>query len=404
MAMRKYLWLGIMVIVIMAGCTAGTSTETPAVNIGVPIVMQADADLVLAEAVLEAAEQRTVSARMGGTVLEVLVSEGDVVAAGDVLLRLDPIDAELAVEQAEASLAQAAAQLARLEAGPRETDLAVAEAQVAAARSVVTQTLAQRDRLYSGTTEAQVAAAEAELAAARAEELVARMAHDKTMECFTDETGREHCPGLGDPEEQARFAWHATQAAVAAAEAALESLQKSANAELRVASAGVAVAQAQVAVAEAQLAQLEAGVSAEEIAAARAAVAQAEIALATARVALERMALTAPIAGTVTMVAVNAADPVGAGQVVMRIATLDALQIRTVDLTELDIARVEVGQVTEVAFDALPGEILAGHVTEIGLEAVDYRGDVTYPVVVMLDESHAQLRIGMTAEVRIEAP
>ena len=74
------------------------------------------------------------------------------------LVRLDPVDAELAVAQAQAGLAQAEAQLARLLAGPRDTDLAVAAAQVAATSSVVTQTLAQRDRLYSGTTEAQIAA------------------------------------------------------------------------------------------------------------------------------------------------------------------------------------------------------------------------------------------------------
>jgi membrane fusion protein, multidrug efflux system len=325
--MRTWLWLGIVVVMVLTGCAGNAPPdELPEADAGIPVVTQADDDLVLAEAVVEAAVERAVSLRSAGTVLELQVSEGDVVAAGDVLLRLDPTDAALAVDQAEASLAQAEAQLARLEAGPREVDLAVAEAQVATTTSVVTQTMAQRDRLYSGSTEAQIAAAEADLAAARAQELVTRIAHDRTMECQRNpDTGEEICPGLGPTEEQARFAWHAAQAGVTAAEAALESLRKTASADVRIANTGVEVARAQEAVAEVQLAQLEAGAAAEEIAAARAAMAQAQTSLDMARVALERMDLTAPIAGTVTQITVEVGDQVAPGQVVVHLATLDAL-------------------------------------------------------------------------------
>jgi multidrug efflux pump subunit AcrA (membrane-fusion protein) len=402
----KHLWMwgvAVLLVVTLAGCS-GDPSPVPGTG-EVPVVTRADAGRVLAEAAVEAAQQRVVSVRNGGTVLELGVAEGDEVAVGDVLLRLDPIDAELAVEQAEASLAQAEAQLARLVAGPREVELAVAEAQLGTTRSVVSQAVAQRDRLYSGTTEAQIAAAEADLAATQAEELVRRIAHERTMECQTDpETGQEICPLLGPTEEQARFAWHAAVARREAAEAALEALDTGATAEVRIANTGVAVARAQESVAEVQLAQLEAGVAAEEIAAARAAVAQAQTARDLARVALARMEVAAPIAGTVTRVMVKAGDQVAPGQIIVHLATLNALQVRTVDLTELDVVRLEVGQVVEVRIDALPELSLIGHVSEIGLEAVNYRGDVTYPVVVVLDEVDPRLRLGMTAEVRIEAP
>ncbi len=402
----KQAWVWVIAVVLMASLAGCAGNEAPETGTGdVPVVTRADADRVLAEAVVEAAQQRAVSVQSGGTVLGVAVAEGDVVAAGDVLLRLDPVDAELALAQAEASVAQATAQLARLEVGPREEELAVAEAQVGTTQSVVAQALAQRDALYSGATEAQIAAAEADLAAARAEELVRRISYDRTLSCEDiPGTDQQHCPGLGDPEEQARFAWHAAIARTEAAEAALEALSAGATAEVRIANTGVAVARAQESVAEVQLTQLQAGVAAEEIAAARAAVAQAESARDVARVALSRMEVGAPIAGTVTRVAVKAGDQVGPGQVVLHLATLNALQVRTVDLTELDVVRLELGQPVEVGIDALPELALAGHVSEIGFEAVDYRGDVTYPVVVVLDEVDARLRLGMTAEVRIAAP
>jgi len=53
--------------------------------------------------------------------------------------------------------------------------------------------------------------------------------------------------------------------------------------------------------------------------------------------------------------------------------------------------------------DALPDLKLPGRVVRIGLQAVDYRGDVTYPVYVALDQPAPELRWGMTALVEIEA-
>jgi hypothetical protein len=56
-----------------------------------------------------------------------------------------------------------------------------------------------------------------------------------------------------------------------------------------------------------------------------------------------------------------------------------------------------------VTLDALPDVQLKGHVVRIGLQSVDYRGDVTYPVTVELDDAAPELRWGMTAAVEIEA-
>ena len=157
---KRILVAGLLVLsVILAGCGGGTPTATPeAEEELVPIVSITGKIVPAAWAAL--------SAQAGGQVLEVLVEPGDAVAAGDVVVRLDPTDAQLVVQQAEAALAAAQAQLALLKAGPRPEEVAAAEALVSAAQAAVSQAAAQRDQLAAGAIEAEVAAAQAGLTAA----------------------------------------------------------------------------------------------------------------------------------------------------------------------------------------------------------------------------------------------
>jgi len=145
--------------------------------------------------------------------------------------------------------------------------------------------------------------------------------------------------------------------------------------------------------------------TAEEVRQAEARLRQAELAVARLELQLAETELRAPFAGVAVDVRVKAGDRIGAGEPVVVLATLDRLQARTVDLTELDVARVAVGQAVTVSVDALPEHTFSGVVREIGLRAKDYRGDVVYDVVVELTdlELSALLRWGMTAMVKIQA-
>ncbi len=403
--MRRFVGLGLLltIIVSLSACTPVAQTNPGETDI--PVVTKTDENLILAEAVLQSVERRTLSFQSNGVLDRVLVDEGSEIAEGDLLATLDPADAQLAVRQAEAALQQAEAQLQRLRAGPRETDLAVLQAQIQSARAVITQTVTQRDQLFSGASAAQIAAAEANLAAAIAERVVALKRHDDTMKCYDIPGSTEKtCPALGDPEEQARYALEAADKGVTAAEAYLASLAPGFRAQTRTANAGITIAQAQEALAASHLAQLVAGASPGEIGAAEAAVTQAQVVLDMAQLALDRTALYAPISGKVTNVAGDPGDLVAYGQGFISIAATASLQVRTVDLTELDVVALEIGQIVDVVMDALPDLVLSGHISEISLEAVDYRGDVTYPVLIILDETDPRLRLGMTAEVGIQIP
>jgi HlyD family secretion protein len=63
-------------------------------------------------------------------VLDVTVRRGDRVSAGEAVAHLEKRDAEIAVDQAQAALAQAEAKLADLKEGKRPEEIAVLEAEV----------------------------------------------------------------------------------------------------------------------------------------------------------------------------------------------------------------------------------------------------------------------------------
>ena len=397
--------LALVTIGLLAACGgSGAPAETVPPD-EVPVVRQEEGK-VIAEAVVEPARWSELRFEGGGTAIEVLVQEGDLASEGDLLVRFDPTDAELAVQAAEAALARAQAQLTQVKAQPRPEEIAVAEAGLGAAEAAVARAAAQRDQLTAGATDAEIAAAQAQLAQAMSQQLQAEDMHDSTMKCFSytlpDGTKEKFCPALGTYEELARYQMYAANDALAAAQAQLEAAEGGAEAQLRAAQAAVCSASAQRDVAQARLDLARAGSTPEEIGSAEAQVAQAEASLATAQAALDRTEIRAPFAGTIAEVNVDVGDTARPGQVVIVLATLDRLQVRTVDLTELDVARVATGQPAMVTVDALPDLEWRGHVERIDEQSVDYRGDVTYPVFIQLDKDAPDLRWGMTALVEIE--
>jgi HlyD family secretion protein len=272
----------------------------------------------------------------------------------------------------------AQAQLAQIQAGAREEDIAAAEAQYQ-------QALAQYRSLKNNPAQEEIEIARATLGQTEAQLKQAQAAYDQVA-------WRPEVSMLPQSLalEQATLAYQQAQAQYDLA-------VKGADDET------LAAAWQRVEQADAQLARLKNGPTPEEIAVAEAAVRQAESGVARAELALARTTLTAPFAGTVTRITVEEGDALAPGQTVARLATLDQIQVRTIDLTELDAVRVDVGQPVTVTIDALPDVALRGYVEEIALEAVDYRGDVTYPVTVALEETAPELRLGMTAVVKIAA-
>ena len=376
---------------LLAGCGGAAATETVSPD-EVPVVTSGADDKVVAEAVIEPDRWSELHFDAAGDVVEVLVEDGDVVAAGDLLARLETTDLERAVAQAELSRNQAQVRLGRArlkleqlqepadEADIRQAEHAVDQAAAAIKAAQLDLTAVLDSTLLNETLE-------------DAEEVYEDMQHKYEARMEMYKSGEE-------PDY-----WFVDQAQERLDDANLDldRIHQQGNAQLQ--DARNAMQQAEQSHQEAQdaLAELLTGAdpldveaAQKDIEAAQLDVEVAELSLAEAQSNLENAEKVAPF--TVVEVDIAPGDTVA-----LVLATLDRLQVRTVDLTELDVARLTEGQAALVTVDALPDAQFKGHAVRIGLQSVDYRGDVTYPVYVELDEATSELRWGMTAMVEIEA-
>ena len=102
----------------------------------------------------------------------------------------------------------------------------------------------------------------------------------------------------------------------------------------------------------------------------------------------------------------NAGTMSGSGGPLVQIADLSQMTVK-VQVNEVDISRVSVGQAARVTFSALPGVMLDAQVTRIS--TVSTMGDgmtgaygvVTYDVELLIPEPVPELKPGMTASVEI---
>ena len=134
--------------------------------------------------------------------------------------------------------------------------------------------------------------------------------------------------------------------------------------------------------------------------------AQAELALAQTQLseaqnALLQTEVRAPFAGTVAEISVAVGEQATAGQAVIGLGDLTAWLIETTDISELEVARIFLGDRATIAFDALPNLVLQGSVDRIQVRGTDADGSVLFAVVIRPDEHHQELRWNMTATVRI---
>jgi multidrug efflux pump subunit AcrA (membrane-fusion protein) len=114
--------------------------------------------------------------------------------------------------------------------------------------------------------------------------------------------------------------------------------------------------------------------------------------------ALSNYVLTAPFAGVVAEVNVKAGEQVGTETRVVSIADFKSWTVKTTDVTELEVVKLNVGQKVSLVPDALPDLELSGTVTEISDAYTQQGGDILYTVRIQVDEPDERLRWGMTVE------
>jgi RND family efflux transporter MFP subunit len=128
---------------------------------------------------------------------------------------------------------------------------------------------------------------------------------------------------------------------------------------------------------------------------------QSQAALDSAQAALAQGTLLAPYDGTVVSVNVTPGELVQPGQVVAVIGDLTHLQVETKDLSEREIANVQVGQIASIRLKAF-NQDLTGRVIKIAEMSSIYNGDNVYKVTIQLDTQPAGLLWGMSGDVDIK--
>ncbi|HUG33433.1 MAG TPA: efflux RND transporter periplasmic adaptor subunit, partial [Anaerolineales bacterium] len=136
-----------------------------------------------------------------------------------------------------------------------------------------------------------------------------------------------------------------------------------------------------------------AGGNLEEIVAAQARVDAAQATINLARV-------IAPFAATVTESSVLSGDQISAGQVAFRLDDLTSLYV-DLEVSEVDINSVSVGQPATLSFDAILNREYHGEVVEVAKAGNNVSGVVSFKVTVELTDADPFVKPGMTAAVNI---
>lgn len=289
-----------------------------------------------------------VAGRVGGTVAEVLIRENQAVKKGDVLVRIDSRDYDVALTRVRAELADA------------EAALAVAETSVPIARqtssSDVQRTAGSVDSASAGATAAErdVEAARARLAAARARVVEAQANADRASK------DDERLRGLVEKDEISRQQYDAAVAAATAARASVESARASAaEAETAVRVAESKSIQARGVITQAQAVERAArsGPDQVRVAEARAQAAAARVqqvraAVQQAELNLQYTTIAAPSDGVVSRKAVEPGQIIQPGQPLLALVSLDDVWV-VANFKETQLRDLRQGQRVSIAVDAL---------------------------------------------------
>lgn len=302
-----------------------------------------------------------ISPRINGTIIAVLVNDNQQVKAGQELVRLDPADFQVALQQARAQLATA-------EANTTESSVNVPLTNINT-RTLVSTTSAQTEESQAAVAAAQQAinAARSRLNSANAtlaEKQANLVKAEKDLVRFRDlvtkdEISRQDYDAAVAAAESHRAEVDSAKADVLGAQNSLDqSIAQLNEAKARLNSAQIQRRQSQetepkqVAVSEARYKQAQAQVQ------------QAQAAVDQAQLNLGYTTIHAPVDGIVSRKDAEPGMHVSTGQQVMAIIPLDDVWI-TANFKETQLKNMRVGQKVEIVVDSYGGRKYRGHIDSI---------------------------------------
>jgi HlyD family secretion protein len=319
-----------------------------------------------------------------GIVENVFVELGDSVRKGDILADLEQGSLSTQLILAKADLVAAEKALEEL----YDTDAAIARAQLTLAQAQD----ALEDAEYKWDVQQQGNRASGEtIAATEANLVLAQKEVDNAQDEYSKYSGRSE----DDPVRAL------ARSNLAAARQKRDSIQRNLNwylgypseTDQRLLDAELEIARSNLREAEKGLEELENGPDPDDVVAAKARIAAAQA-------NLDLTHIEAPFNGTITTVNIKPGDSVSPGLAVIQLADLSKMLVE-VDISEVDLADVKVGQDVIINFDADLDQEYRGEIVELSLIGTVVQGVVNFKATVEMLETDGIVRPGLTAAVNI---
>jgi membrane fusion protein (multidrug efflux system) len=302
----------------------------------------------------------SVGTRVTGTVVEMHAENNAYVKAGDIIVKIDPRDYEVAVLRAKADLAEAEAKYgaSRSEVALTTTD---AESRLAHATATISEVEAQiaTAARQNASAEARKRAAEARVAESKANlDRINKDLERWRMLVSKDEISQQQFDGALASARAAQAQLDATEAAAQEAENAVKVSEAQLVRE-RASMPRVQADRASASTVPEQIATVRARANS-----AQAAVEQARAKLADAELKLEYTVIRAPMSGIINRRSLELGQTVQAGQALLAIVPLDNLWI-TANYKETQLNGMHPGQRAKIEVDAYPGYEFTGKIQSL---------------------------------------
>ena len=337
-------------------------------------------------------EARTISvgSRAGGRVKEILVKEGERVAAGQSLLVFEPGDLLAQKLGAEGQLVQAKANLEKLERGSRPQEIQEAQAKAASASAALRQSRA-------GARREQIAQARARLMAAQVTVDKAKLDAERFHKLLDRGAASQADTDNADAQLHSSIAQRDAQ------KQALDELEHG----TRIEELWQAEAKARETQASADL--VKAGARVEDITAARGQVDAAQGKLDQILVMIDELTVRAPRPARVETLDLRPGDIVAPNATTAKLVEDDQLYVR-IYVPETQIGHLSVGQEVPITVDSFSGKSFKGvveHINNVGeytprnLQTSDERADQVFATRIGIRSGLEYLRAGMAAFIRV---
>jgi len=305
------------------------------------------------------ADIHPVNARVNGTVIEVNVQDNQSVKPGMILVKLDPQDYQVALQQTQAALDVARQQAAVAQANINVTSTN-AQGQTTQAQGNIDAAIATIATAQATLSEAQagVPAAQAQLAQLEANLVKAKLDYDRYRQLATEGAVPQSTFDAAEATYNAFLAQrNALQEQVKQAEARVVQAQKNlTNAEAKLASTRGTLEQA-------NSVRQQTTVNQRQYQSALAAVEQAQAQVKNAQLQLSYTTISAPNSGIVGNKTVQVGQRVQPGQTLMSVVTDRPWVVA--NFKETQLAHMQPGQEVEIKIDSFPAHRFIGRVDSL---------------------------------------